>query len=117
MKRGQYVQNVHPCSRYDDYGIVLAVESTLQPFDTVRVQTGTGSTCYGPAANWQVVDTPPRWYREETMENVDELEATVRAYRDEAQVTGDYKPYEAAQKRLNRLYEQIEQREKEANGV
>lgn len=61
MNVGDYVVNVHPCSRYDDGGVVVMVTGCLTDGDTVTVQTGRGSTCYGPAVNWKVVERAPRW--------------------------------------------------------
>lgn len=60
-KVGDYVWNVHPCSRYDDGGVVTMVTGCIVEGDTLSVQTGRGSTCYGPAVNWMVVDAAPRW--------------------------------------------------------
>lgn len=62
---GAYVRNVHPCNvgRTPD-GVVLASEGgadELGDHGTIYVRVGTGSTVYGPARNWRVIDERPAW--------------------------------------------------------
>lgn len=62
---GSYVRNVHPCNlgRMPD-GLVLMSEGGADEVGqegTVFVKTGRGSTVYGPARNWSVIDTKPSW--------------------------------------------------------
>lgn len=69
---GDYVRNVHPCSQYgrDELGLVLMCDELAG--GSVYVRTGRGSTCYGPARNWELVDVKPRWLEE--LERERELE-------------------------------------------
>jgi hypothetical protein len=61
-RRGDYVENVHPCATYTDRGVVLDYD--VDPAGYVRVKMGAGYEVYGPAENWTIVDRAPAWLEE-----------------------------------------------------
>lgn len=64
LEPGCYVENVHPCGRYDDYGLVLRAEAGAdEPGEQgeVTVQYAIGGSVFGPSRNWRRTDRRPAW--------------------------------------------------------
>lgn len=66
---GDYVVNVHPCSRDPQPGFVIESDPSLG--GSLYVRTGIGSTVYGPSENWARTDTRPKWLTVEQAEHVE----------------------------------------------
>jgi hypothetical protein len=64
---GAYVRHVHPCDQGTPDGVVLSSEmgaDTVGEDGQLFVRCGRGSTVYGPARNWRVIDRQPAWLEE-----------------------------------------------------